>query len=154
MRDTVTARSGGERLKRMGMYSAVLLVAFLLGLLPMWMQARARASERDAAQQTLRLTQLETTLAAAAIQARRGEYEPAREAASTFYTSLTAEMDRMPSVFTTPQRERLQALLAERDQMITLLARADPAVAERLTDAYVSFRQAMGTLPPAIGGVQ
>jgi hypothetical protein len=60
-------------------------------------------------------------------------------------------MDRVPSVFTTPERDRLQALLAERDQMITLLARADPAVAERLTDAYVSFRQAMGTLPPPIG---
>jgi hypothetical protein len=154
MDEALTVRSGGGQLKRVGVYAAALLVAFLLGLVPMWMQARARADERDAAQQTLRLTQLETTLASAAIQTRRGEYEPAREAASTFYTSLTAEMDRTPSVFTTPQRERLQALLAERDQMITLLARADPAVAERLTDAYVSFRQAMGTLPPAIGGGQ
>jgi hypothetical protein len=63
-------------------------------------------------------------------------------------------MDRVPSVFTTPQRERMRSLLAERDQMITLLARSDPAVADRLTDAYVSFRQAIGTLPPPIGGGQ
>jgi hypothetical protein len=41
----------------------------------------------------------------------------------------------------------MQSLLAQRDQLITLLARADPAVAERLADAYVSYRQTMGTLP-------
>jgi Tfp pilus assembly protein PilV len=137
--------------KRVGVYAAVLLVTFLLGFVPMWMQARTRASERDAAQQALRLSQLENTLASAAIQARRGDYEPAREATSTFYTNLTAELDRMPSEFTPAQRERMQALLAERDQLITLLARADPAIAERLADTYVSYRQAMGTLPPPAG---
>jgi Tfp pilus assembly protein PilV len=154
MDQTLAVRSNGGQLKRLGVYVAVLVVAFLLGLVPMWLQARTRASERDAVQQTLRLSQLENTLAGAVIQARRGDYEPAREAASTFYTNLTAELDRVPSVFTTPQRERLQSLLAERDQMITLLARADPAVAERLTDTYVSYRQAMGTLPPSIGAGQ
>jgi hypothetical protein len=144
----------GGRFKRVGVYAALLVAAFLLGFVPMWLQARTRANERDDVHQALRLSQVESTLAAAAIQSRRGDYEPAREAASTFYTKLSAEMDRVPSVFTTPQRERMQALLAERDQMITLLARADPAVAERLTDAYVSFRQAMGTLPPPIGSGQ
>jgi hypothetical protein len=144
----------GGRVRRVGVYAAILLVAFLLGFVPMWLQARARTSERDAVHQAFRLSQLESTLASAAIQSRRGDYEPAREAASTFYTNLTAEMDRIPSVFTTPQRERMRSLLAERDQMITLLARSDPAVTDRLTDAYVSFRQAMGTLPPPIGGGQ
>ncbi|HUE85715.1 MAG TPA: hypothetical protein VMO26_06520 [Vicinamibacterales bacterium] len=150
----MTLRSGGGQLKRLGGYAAVLLVVFLLGFVPMWLQARSRANERDAAHQALRLAQLENTLAAAAIQARRGDYEPAREAASTFYTNLTAELDRMPSVFTPAQRERMLALLADRDQLITLLARADPAVAERLADAYVSYRETMGTLPPPIGGGQ
>jgi hypothetical protein len=87
-------------------------------------------------------------LAAAAIQARRGDYEPAREAASTFYTNLRAELDRRPSGFTESQREMMRSLLAQRDQLITLLARADAAVAERLADAYVSYRQTTGTLPP------
>ena len=153
MEQAVTVRSGGQ-LKRVGVYAALLLVVFLLGFVPMWLQARSVASELDAVQQTLRLTQLESALASATIQARRGDYEPAREATSAFYTNLTSEMDRVPSVFTTPQRERMQALLADRDQTITLLARADPAVADRLTEAYVLFRQAMGTLPPPIGGGQ
>jgi len=118
----------------------------------MWLVARTRANERDVVQQALRSVQLENGLAAAAIQARRGDYEPAREAASTFYTNLRAELDHGRSGFTAPEREMMRSLLAERDQMITLLARADPAVAERLADAYVSFRQTTGTLAWPGGG--
>jgi hypothetical protein len=144
------------RLKRLGVYATVAFASFLLGFVPMWLVARTRASEREAVQQTLRLTQLENTLAAAAIQARRGDYEPARQATSTFYTNLGAELDRSESVFSVSQRETMQPILAQRDQMITLLARGDPAVAERLADAYVSYRQATGTLPrpepPRTGG--
>jgi hypothetical protein len=142
------------RLRRFGLYATAIFAAFLLGFVPMWMVARTRANERDAAQQTLRLTQLENTLAAAAIQARRGDYEPAREAASAFYTNLSAELDRPQPVFSAPALEMMRSLLGGRDQMITLLARADSAAAERLADAYVSYRQTAGTLPPPGGSVR
>jgi hypothetical protein len=151
MRQIMDTTTSAWQLRRLGLYATMLLFAFLLGLVPMWVQARSRAHERDTAEQALRLSQLENTLASAAIQARRGDYEPAREATSLFFTNLTAELGRVPSEFTPAQRERMQSLLAERDQLITLLARADPAVAERLADIYVSYRQAMGTLPPPIG---
>lgn len=133
-------------LQRLGVYASVILVAFLIGFVPMWLKARAVANERDAVQQAARLTEVENTLASAAIYARHGDYEPAREAASTFYTNLRAELDRPQPVFSASQREMLLALLVQRDQTITLLARADPAVAERLADAYLSYRRAMGTL--------
>ncbi len=135
-------------LKRLGVYATVVFAAFILGFVPMWLVSRTRANERDVVQQALRLTQLENGLAAATIQARRGDYEPAREAASTFYTNLRAELDRSPSAFTVPQREIMQSLLAQRDQLITLLARADPAVAERLADTYVSYRLTTGNPTP------
>ena len=135
------------RVQRFAIYATVVVAAFLLGFVPMWLAARTRANERNAAQQALRLTQIENTLAAATIQARRGDYEPAREAASTFYTNLRAELDRADSGFAVPPRDALQALLAERDQMITLLARSDPAVAERLANTYISYRRTAGTLP-------
>ena len=135
------------RVQRFAIYATVVVAAFLLGFVPMWLAARTRANERNAAQQALRLAQIENTLAAATIQARRGDYELAREAASTFYTNLRAELDRADSGFAVPPRDALQALLAERDQMITLLARSDPAVAERLANTYISYRQAAGTLP-------
>jgi hypothetical protein len=130
------------RVQRFAVYATVVFAAFLLGFGPMWLVARTRADERNAAQQVLRLTQIENALAAATIQARRGDYEPARTAASTFYTTLRAELDRTDSGFAVPSRDALQALLTERDQMITLLARRDPAVAERLANTYISYRQA------------
>ena len=154
MDDSRTPPLKAARLKRLGVYATVVVAAFLLGFIPMWMVAQRRANERDAVQRTLRLTQLENDLSTASIQARRGEYEPAREAASTFYTNLRAELDRSPSVFTATQREMLPSLLAQRDQLITLLARADPAVADRLSEAYVSYRHTAGTLPRASGSSQ
>ncbi len=147
MDDSTNSPLKVTRLKRLGLYATVVFAAFVVGFVPMWLAARTRANERDVVQQVLRFTQLENGLAAAAIQARRGDYEPAREAASAFYTNLRAELDRSPSGFTYPQREMMQSLLAQRDQLITLLARSDPAVAERLADAYVSYRQTTGTLP-------
>ena len=144
------------RIQRFAVYATVLFAAFLLGFVPMWLAARTRANERNAAQQALRLAQIENDLAAATIQARRGDYEPARTAASTFYTNLRAELDSAQSGFAGPRRDALQAVLAERDQMITLLARSDPAVAERLAKTYISYRQTAGNLPQEApqGGVR
>ena len=142
-----------RQLHRFGIYGTVIFAAFLLGFLPMWLTARTHAGERDAAQQALRLAQIENGVAAAAIQARRGEYERAREATSTFYTGLQTELSRADSGVAAPSREALQGVLDERDQMITLLARGDAAAADRLANIYISYRQAVGSLagqePPA-----
>lgn len=143
----VTSRGGSvgqnDRVRRVGLYAALLLIAFLLGLVPMWLRARARAAERDTAQAALRVSTLQNTLASAAIDARRGEYEPARQAASEFFTNLGTEMARGPdSVFNETQRNNLRAMFDARDDTITLLARGDPAAADRLVDLYNKYRQA------------
>jgi hypothetical protein len=131
-------------LGRAGAYLGVALCVFLLGLAPMWLKAREAASQRDAARRELRLSQLHGTLASAAIDARRGEYEPARQTAGDFFTTLRAQLDAGPqSPLTAAQREAVAPLLAERDRVITLLARGDPAAAERLSNLYVSYRRAV-----------
>lgn len=131
-------------LKRYGMYAAILVGVFLLGLVPMWLTARERAQERDLAQRNLRLSQMQLRLASAAIDARRGEYEPARSEASDFFTELRAETDRTQDrALTTEQTARAREMLAARDDIITLLARNDPASADRLTDIYVAYRDAL-----------
>ena len=143
--DTTTksvALSG--RAKRIGIYLGVALAVFLLGLIPMWMKAREAASQRDAAQRELHLSQMQGTLASAAIDARRGEYETARQTASDFFTALRTELDAgADSPFTPRQRQAAAPLLERRDDIITLLARSDPASAERLSDLYVSYRAAV-----------
>lgn len=134
-----------ERGRRMAIYAGVLLIAFLLGLVPMWLTARERAKERDRTQTTLRVSRLQNNLANAAVDARRGEYEPARQSASEFYTNLREEMERgQNSAFTQAQQENLRPLLASRDDTITLLARGDAASGERLAETHAAFRQTVG----------
>lgn len=77
-----------------------------------------------------------------------------RLTASDFFTSLRQQMDAPPgmSVITEAQRERLKNLMSERDEIITLPARSDPAAAERLSDIYVSYREAMSRVEAEAGG--
>lgn len=132
-------------LRRIVVYAVVLLAVFLIGLVPMWLVARSRASERDAAQRELRLCQMTSSLSSAALDARRGEYERARLAMSSFFTTLGHQVDpKEASDLSADQKERLRPLLNQRDDLITLLARSDPASADRLAEMYMSFRKAMG----------
>jgi hypothetical protein len=138
-----------ERIRRVIIYAVVLLVVFLLGLVPMWMKARERGRELNTAQTGLRISTLQNTLANAAIDARQGRHEPARQAASEFFTNLQTEIARGgDSVFSEAQQTALRPVFQTRDDTITLLARGDPASADRLTEIYNTFRQAMAGTPP------
>ena len=131
--------------RRISIYAGVLLVGFLLGFVPMWLQARASAGKLAEAERRLTLNGMQGNLASAAIDARRGDYEPARQAVSQFFTSLRAEIDKGDtSGFTQAQRAGVQPLFDGRDEIITLLARSDPASADRLADLYVAYRKAVG----------
>jgi len=131
--------------RRFFIYAGVLLVVFLLGFVPMWLQARASAGKLAEAERQLTLVGMQGNLTSAAIDARRGDYEPARQAISQFFTSLRAEIDMGDtSGLTQAQRAGVQPLFGGRDEIITLLARSDPASADRLSDLYVAYRKAVG----------
>jgi len=124
--------------------AAVLISVFLLGLIPMWMTARDRGARLVETQRELTLAQLQNTIASGVIDARRGEYEPARQSASDFFTTLRAEIGREnDSALTQAQRAASTPLLTERDEIITLLARGDPASAERLSSLYIAYSNAV-----------
>jgi hypothetical protein len=137
-----------------------LIVGFLLGLVPMWVKSRQSsrsfseatdqsdlARTRSAlaltlAEQQLNLARMQNTLASAAIDARRGDYESARQSASSFFTSLRAEANKGDdSSLSQAQKAVVEPAFILRDEIISLLARNDPACAERLSDLYVSFRE-------------
>ena|SRR5215207_1428284 len=129
-------------MRRFIIYGAVLLLIFLLGFVPMWLKARRCAGSLAEADRQLALVRVQNNLASAVIDARRGDYEPARQAASQFFTSVRTEIDKGDaSDFTQAQRQALPPLIAGRDEVITLLARSDPASADRLTDLYVAYRK-------------
>lgn len=108
----------------------------------MWSNTTQAIEQRDAAQRAVRLAQLRNTLATAVIEVQRGQFEPARQLTSDFYTTLRRHIDAgSGSPFTSSQRENLKSLLAERDELITLLARSDPAVTDRLFNVYSTYNE-------------
>jgi hypothetical protein len=122
----------------------VLLATFSVGFVPMWFKSSRLNWELHRSQQELRRTQLQVTLTYAALDARRGEHESARQGSANFFTQLTAELDRGAcSALPANARSELQPLLAQRDDLITLLARGDPASADRMANAVASFRKTL-----------
>ena len=63
-------------MQRFIIYASVLLVVFLLGFVPMWLKARSATSDLVETKHQLVLVSLQSNLAASAIDARRGDYEP------------------------------------------------------------------------------
>ena len=129
-------------MRRIPLYAAVLVIVFLAGFVPMWLKARAAASSLSQTEDRLTRATMQSSLASAAIDARRGDYEPARQAVSQFYTTLGAEIEKgNSSIYTQAQRDAMQPLFAGRDDLITLLARSDPASADRLADLFAAYRK-------------
>jgi hypothetical protein len=130
-----------HRIRGFILYVARLLVAFLLGFVPMWLKSRERSSSLAEAKRQSSLARMENSLASAAIDARRGDYETARQAASDFFTSLRTEFNSgVDSALSQAEIASLQPLLARRDEIVTLLARGDATAADLLSDLYVSYR--------------
>jgi len=125
-------------------YTALLLIAFLLGFVPMWLKSRKCFRSLYEVERQLNLARIQNALVSAIIEARLDDYELARQAASDFFTFLRAEIDRGDDAALSPvQREGVQRLFIQRDEIITLLARSDPAAVDRLSDLYGLYRRIM-----------
>jgi len=124
---------------------AALIVVYLAGFIPTWVKLRDQTAQREKAEHALTLTRIVKDLGSATIDARRAQYEPARLEASAFLTAARYEIDGGDkSALTRQQRDALGPLLASRDELITLLARSDPAAADRLSTLYVAVRKIVG----------
>ncbi len=127
--------------RRFIFYVVLLLAAFLGGFIWMGLKYRACSATLSEAERQSGLVRMEVLLGSAAIDARRGDFETARLAASDFFTSLRAETDKgVDSALSQAQIDGAQPLFAQRDQAITLLSRGDAASADLLSDLYVAFR--------------
>ena len=137
-----SASKSSTRVRRIIIPAAVLLGVFLLGLILAGLKARQYANGLAETEKQLRLSRMQNDLASALINARKGDYEPARQEASQFFTALREVSDTEDAPIRTQlRRELIRPLLAQRDEVITLLARNDPAAADRLSDLYVSYRK-------------
>ena len=118
--------------------SAIVLV-FVAAMLVQYFQTRAVRAELAAVRVELERVRSEATLGAAAAEAQQGRYEPARQLASRFFTTLQQRVaDATPE-----RRAPLQRILDQRDAIITQLSRADPASATNLVRMVTDYRAAL-----------
>ena len=129
------------RSRQLQRYLVVALIGLAIGLVPTLIslyQARSTAADlRD----RLQMAELENHLARSAVMARHGDYAAARDAASAFFTAAGEQLATEASL-SSQRADALRALLADRDDVITLLARGDPAGADRMSAMYLSYRAA------------
>ena len=129
-------------MKRVISYTLLALAFFMLGFLPGWVKSLDTSGSMAAANNQLSLSQMQNSLASAVIDVQRGNYAPALQSTSTFFTALRAETDRgSASALSAAQITAVQPLFAQRDEIIALLARSDPAAGARLSDLYAAYRQ-------------
>ncbi|MDI1242987.1 MAG: hypothetical protein PSX80_13815 [bacterium] len=135
-----TAAPTSNALQKWLIRIGVVLLAFLLGFVPMWLSNRQLSGDLANRDKELRRAGIQNTLTAATIYARRGEYETARQNTSSFFTDVRAEIDKgNAGLLNEQERIGVSRVMAERDEVITLLSRNDPAAAERLSNMFVEY---------------
>lgn len=150
-KDSVIVERKNSNLQRWGIYLAVVLIAFLLGFLPMWFQKREVSNQLAATEKQFSRAEIRGLLMNSVIQSRRGEYEPARIGTSEFFTRLRAETDKENNgAYTAEEREKMKNVYTDRDAIITMLAQRDQASAEKLTELYAVYQAAIGQPLPAV----
>ena len=124
------------------------IVGFLIGFGWQYASARSLGRRLDTTSRELQLARLEGMLAVAVVEAQRGEYDRARQQASTFYTqaqrSVTAAKASAgrDATLTGPE-EALRLVLQRRDSTVTLLSRNDTGATTALASQLAAYRSAL-----------
>lgn len=144
------ARTGpGSALRRGLWLAAAFALGLAIGFVPQWLTSRDLRGQLDEATHRLEVARLQSTLGAALAEVEAGQYERARQHASSFYTGLEALKGEV--------RDEAQAVVLDdialgRDHMITLLSRAEPEARGRLAAVYSRYFAAMEPVGPERGG--
>ena len=139
--------------RRRGSAGRFLLVLFLLaaafggGYVPQWLEARKLRAEVGRSELQLQLANAHRRLGVASQEAQRSNYASASEAAAQFFDQC-ATLARTHE-FTDDPRTRVALLgyAAQRDQVMALLAAADPAVRETLANLYLTMDGVLARRP-------
>lgn len=135
--DVRTNSRGMSRGQRLGLVAAAVVIAFLAGFVPQWLRVQTLEGELAEARREIVTLELQTRLGAALSEAQRGNYERARQLMTGFFSGL---QERSGEIGPSPeQRRELDALLAQRDEVITLLSRAQPESTSRLNMMFSRY---------------
>jgi septal ring factor EnvC (AmiA/AmiB activator) len=123
-----------------GAAAAAVVLAFLIGFFVSWSRARTldrqlgeSRTELEATRFELELYQTQGRLGAALAEAQRSNYERVRQLMTQVFSELDASRDRIADP---ERRQAAELILAQRDEIITQLSRAEPESVQRLMLLY------------------
>lgn len=128
-----------------GWLVAILAIIIAFGVGYGWQYTKAVQLQKElkTTRAQLQVQKLYVQLGQTAFEAQRGNYDEARRDASAFFTALQSAVDSMNA----DQKAPFGPILAQRDNIITALARANPDAADMLSGLFARIR---GEAPPAM----
>ena len=134
-----------DRNRQIALAVGIALLAFLLGFFPQWSRANRNADRVESARAELRMSRTEGKIGLALTESLRSNYERSRQ----LMTEVFAEMQAAAPALAGRQRTEVDAMLRQRDEIITLLARAAPQSSQRLMLLFERYHNAFQPQPPA-----
>jgi hypothetical protein len=132
---------------RFGVIFVLLIVVFLAGFLPQYVNAKRLENKLRAATQEKRLAELRDLAGLAYLQASQKDYGLAAGTSSRFFDRTRELASQTPN---SSRGKSLQDLLNARDKVTAQLAKGDPGVLTELQTLFVRTRQA--TILPSVAG--
>lgn len=128
-----------DLLKKIAIAAGVLILAFLLGYVPSMINSRATEQQNVELAHKLKDAELGSQLAMASYEVNRNNYANAAQFSSKFFDGLRDSIDESKDQ---ALKQKLQAMLARRDEITANLAQADPSVKEKLAQMVADYFEA------------
>lgn len=134
-------------MRKVLLVALVLVGAYLIGFVPERVKAQRALKENSRLELELDLARLQGKLGMIGYEANRNNFADAAAHSTGFF-------DAMRKVLTNPllaedakRKADLDAVAARRDEITAELARADPAVKDKIAEMYVQLSRAVAAAP-------
>jgi hypothetical protein len=132
-------RINGNLLKKVAMAAGLLIIAFLLGYVPSTISSRNTLQQNAELEHKLKVAELGSQLGMAGYEAGRNNYANATQFSSRFFDGLREIISETndPAL-----KQKLQVILARRDEITANMAQVDQSVKEKLAQIYAEYFEA------------
>ncbi len=116
-----------------------MILVFLLGYVPSVISSRTTLEQNVELGHKLKSAELGSQLAMASYEAGRNNYANAAQFSSKFFDGLREVVNETKDQ---ALKQKLQVMLARRDEITSNIAQADPSVKEKLAQTHAEYFQA------------
>ena len=138
MEKSTVKNDGQDPIRKITIAGGALLAAFLIGYVPSCASARKAEAENARLLNRLKMADLRGRIGMSSYEANRNNYANAAQFSSEFFNQVAEIINTEGD---DSVKQRLQSILARRDEITTNLAQADPSVKDKLAQMYAEVFQ-------------